>query len=213
MNITFISISIILLFACYEINAKKYAYFAYGSNMSLKRLNENIPNATQITIGKLNNYRLEFTGFSKKWNGSIATIVPSPNSHVWGVIWSINENDIKRLDRQEGVKKKIYFPKAVHVQIFSNILLKCRTYQKRKSKNPINNTPRKPSKAYIDTIIEGAKDYHLPKHYITYLESFKTPVKQPMKTPVKRPVKQSVKQPVKQAIGYSDVRKVIKLET
>lgn len=55
-------------------------------------------------------------------------------------------------------------------------MLKCRIYQQVKTPLPLNdNEPlpddRKPSKTYLDTIINGARESNLPGYYQTYLQN------------------------------------------
>ena len=46
----------------------------------------------------------------KNWNGAVATIIPDPDNRVIGCLWSIEKSHQRRLDRQEGVHRKIYEP-------------------------------------------------------------------------------------------------------
>jgi gamma-glutamylcyclotransferase len=44
-------------------------YFAYGSNLSLKQMAERCPEAKPKFTAILPNYKVIFTGWSRKWHG------------------------------------------------------------------------------------------------------------------------------------------------
>lgn len=46
-------------------------------------------------------YRVDFATHSKRWGGSVATIVEQPNEIVWGAIWKINLSYLADLDKYE----------------------------------------------------------------------------------------------------------------
>lgn len=101
-------------------------------------------------------YRLDFGYWAKRWKGCVATIVPEPDSHVWGAVWEIDVSDIPNLDRyinqtisslpillhqiaatnanlygyrQEGVVCNIYEVIEVTVETPNSETLRCRCYQ------------------------------------------------------------------------------------
>ena len=45
---------------------------------------------------------------SQRWRGCAATIEDSPNCEVYGVLWELDRVHLATLDRQEGVKTKVY---------------------------------------------------------------------------------------------------------
>ncbi|XP_015595842.1 gamma-glutamylcyclotransferase [Cephus cinctus] len=156
--------------------ANSFLYFAYGSNLLTKRIRINNPTAIKKDIGRLKNFRLDFITFSKRWHGAAATIVPTENSHVWGVIWEIDNSNMSDLDEQEGVADKIYFPMTVDVETPNGTSLQCRVYQQ--CKNPEENVTtellpeeRRPSPLYLNTILSGARENGLPHEYIQFLQS------------------------------------------
>lgn len=77
--------------------------------------------------------------------------------------------------RQEGVKENLYVPLNVEVESPDGKILKCRTYQQTATfieVADIENIPnsRKPSKAYLKTILKGAKESQLPEEYQHFLK-------------------------------------------
>ncbi|KAG6794618.1 gamma-glutamylcyclotransferase [Apis mellifera caucasica] len=156
--------------------SNKFLYFAYGSNMLMKRIHINNPTAIRKDIGFLKNFRLDFLTHSKRWGGCSATIVPTKDYVVWGAIWELDECNMCTLDNQEGVADKLYFPLVVDIETVTGKILKCRVYQQ--CKNPDEHIKlhllpihRRPSPLYLETIIKGAHESHLPHDYIKFLET------------------------------------------
>ncbi|XP_050666738.1 gamma-glutamylcyclotransferase-like [Leptidea sinapis] len=160
------------------INLDTLLYFAYGSNLWSFRIHMNIPSAQFVSIGRLDNYRLDFIKYSKFWGGPTATPVPTANAHVWGVVWRLHVDDIEHLDTQEGVDKRIYYVKHLEILTPHQGMLICRSYI-----NVINPLPRGdndkipierwPSWSYMTVIMFGAMEHELPQYYIQYLKRIK----------------------------------------
>lgn len=78
-------------------------YYAYGSNMSEQRMLDRKITFFSRKFGILKDYKLVFNKISKSNNNiSFANIVESIGDFVEGVIYEINEYDIKKLDKFEG---------------------------------------------------------------------------------------------------------------
>lgn len=142
-------------------------HFCYGSNMSFDRIKRNCPTAEKVGWGYIKNYEMVFGHyFSKNWNGHVATIISKNNSKVYGGVWKIKLDELPALDLQEGVDKNIY--NTIFVPVFCNkgSLTYCYSYQL------VTNCGEKklPSKSYLNTIIKGASEMGVPRHYIDKLE-------------------------------------------
>lgn len=77
-------------------------YFAYGSNMNERRLQERVPGSRKVGTGFLRNHEFLFSGFSKTWNGSVGNVAPKRGARVFGVLYELPEGGIDKLDRFEG---------------------------------------------------------------------------------------------------------------
>jgi gamma-glutamylcyclotransferase len=86
---------------------KNKLYFAYGMNTNQDEMAYRCPGAVALGKAILLGYRLEFKSF--------ATIVPSPNSSVEGVLWTITNSDESALDVLEGYPE-FYDKKTVSVE-------------------------------------------------------------------------------------------------
>ena len=81
-------------------------YFAYGSNMSLRRLKapERVPSAKIICSARLPEHRLVFHKKSKDDSAKCdACYTGNPNDLVIGILFEINEAEKKKLNRAEGL--------------------------------------------------------------------------------------------------------------
>ncbi|XP_075975614.1 gamma-glutamylcyclotransferase-like [Anticarsia gemmatalis] len=153
-----------------------FCYFAYGSNLLKKRIHINNASAVFVGTGQLENHQLDFVKYSANWQGAVATIVPKENENVWGAIWKVHNDDLAALDRQEGVATKAYFAKMVDIKKPDGTTSHCRTYQHTftpPSLGPDEKLPedRRPSITYIDCIVKGAIECHLPGEYIEMLKT------------------------------------------
>ncbi|ESO09758.1 hypothetical protein HELRODRAFT_186293 [Helobdella robusta] len=146
---------------------KKFYYFAFGSNLLRQRMELNKYSYLKFsTIAKLNDFKLDFGWNSKTWNGAVATIIPCCGSHVWGVVWTMDVDDINILNEQEGVSSGVYEPFSVDVATPNDEIIQCRSYRLLKEKLESD----KPSKSYLDVIIKGALQHNLPRDYVQWLK-------------------------------------------
>lgn len=138
---------------------EKAKYFAYGSNMSLKRINKRISSVDLVGVGKLKDY--EFICNKRSIDGSAkANIEFNQGSYVWGVIFELNKSELYLLDKIEGGYKR----KEVTIKM-SNDKISVYTYISENIKEDMRVL-----QDYKDIIIKGAKENDLPKKYINKLE-------------------------------------------
>ncbi|CAB3240956.1 unnamed protein product [Arctia plantaginis] len=154
-----------------------FFYFAYGSNLLSKRIHINNPSAVYYSPAKLENHRLDFNFFVEAWNGAVSTIVEDDTEEVWGVLWTLNIDQMKYLDDQEGVTLGWYFPKNVTVTTPDGKQILARTYQETMTPEKLNKcedlpVERRPSSTYLEVIALGAIESHLPADYIAFIFSF-----------------------------------------
>ena len=134
-------------------NPSKIMYFAYGSNMCIRQMNDRCPNNSKIGIAQLSGYRwiISTRGY--------ANVVKSSNDDVWGVIYEISIQDEAKLDGYEGVSTKCYLKENLDILIDRRIK-NCLTYV-----DPITEIGI-PSYTYSNTINEGILDSKLPEEYV-----------------------------------------------
>lgn len=130
-------------------------YFAYASNLSLKQMSERCPDSKPKFTAILPNYKLIFTGWSRKRRGGIATIRLSPGSKVKGAIYEISERDLRSLDKYEGYPDT-YDRMKVKVITADDEFVEAVTYIKR-----IQSEETAPSQEYLAVIRQGYKDWRI----------------------------------------------------
>ncbi|CAI2343921.1 unnamed protein product [Caenorhabditis sp. 36 PRJEB53466] len=137
-------------------------YFAYGSNLLAERIRYRQKGAEYECNGKLDNFRLEFANYSRRWQGALATVIEEPGKEVWGCVWKMPMEYSDSLDEQEGGYHRLMVP----IQTPQGII-QCRTYQY----SDLEADPMAPSPHYKLVIVEGAKEHKLPQEYIRRLEN------------------------------------------
>ena len=141
-------------------------YFAYGSNMSLKRLQKKVPSAEPIGVGILRCHRLEFHKKGKDKSGKCDIVLSSAADAVWGRVYHINCEHKKDLDSYEGLRRE-YFGKDVSVELDCGSTVCAVTYYA----NPTKINPGlKPFTWYKKHVLIGAKEACLPEDYVKRIE-------------------------------------------
>ena len=130
-------------------------YFAYASNLSLEQMLKRCPDAKPKFSAVLPNYKLIFSGWSREWHGSTASIQPFRGSKVVGAIYEISEKDLQKLDRFEDYPNT-YDHATIMVFNEDDVAVKAITYIKRRQADET-----KPSPEYLSIIRQGYKDWEL----------------------------------------------------
>ncbi len=140
-------------------------YFAYGSNMSpgtfvdRRRMR---PLATRR--GWLAGHRLCFDVPIGPGERGCASVVADPGARVAGVLYRITHEDAARLDRTERGYRRL--PVDVDVDADGGRLAAF-TYQ-----STVSQPGRRPSRRYLDLLLDGARAHALPAHYVAWLGGF-----------------------------------------
>lgn len=79
---------------------KRFYYFAYGSNMHEPRMLARCPQARLVGKAVLKGFRLVERLY--------ADVEPKAGGAVEGVLWTVSESDLLRLDSFEGVRTGVY---------------------------------------------------------------------------------------------------------
>ena len=121
-------------------------YFGYGSNMSIKQMQERCPHSAYIDKAELEGWQFIYN------TDHVATIIRNPKATVWGAVFEISEDDEKTLDHFEADYKKI----ELDIAPFDDVLVYV----------AINNVIGQPYDNYHRHIIASAKNRNLPSEYI-----------------------------------------------
>ena len=151
-------------------------YFAYGSNLNPEQMTRRCPDHKVVGLAVLRDHRLAFPLTSHDWGGGVASVQPMHGHSVWGVVYDLSERDLASLDGYEGFRgpgdqHNLYDRDAAFVDLIrpddGSIPRRIRAivYVARPS------NPAPPSKRYLETVLHGARQHHLPDDYVAALET------------------------------------------
>ena len=144
-------------------------YFSYGSNMSSRRLKNRVESANVISTGILEKYKLKFHKISEDGSGKCdAYFTNVLNDKINGVIYSIHEKDLDKLDDCEGLDKG-YKKENVDIIKANGEKVKAFTYIATNIEKSLL-----PFSWYKYHVLHGAVENDLPHDYITFIDSFKS---------------------------------------
>lgn len=144
-------------------------YFAYGSNMSTRRLRCRVPSARVVDVAMLAGHRLAWHKKGADGSGKCDIPAADPDSLVHGVLYAIDSAHKPRLDRAEGLGTG-YEQKFVDLQFPDrDMLVSAFTYY------AIRIDPGYvPYDWYRDHVLIGAREHALPAGYVRLIERVAT---------------------------------------
>lgn len=137
-------------------------YFAYASNMSRPQVEQRAGPPAEEKIARLDNYELNFDKLARGGTGT-ANIVPAEGQVVYGVLYRITEQQVKALDRFEGVPEH-YRRSQITVVDEQGHKVSAQVYLARKVRKGL-----KPDRLYLQRILQGAEEHRLPAAYLAQL--------------------------------------------
>lgn len=144
-------------------------YFAYGSNMNPERMRERGVNFSNREHAILEEWRLEFNKIaSRNSKEGYANIVEDEKSVVEGILYTIQDSDIEKLDRYEGYPDH-YNRIKVRVKLDDGREIETITYIAKPDKV---REGLKPSKKYLNHLLKGCD--LLSEKYCEWLKSQET---------------------------------------
>jgi len=140
-------------------------YFAYGSNMSARRIRHRLGWAPSRISVTLQDYLLSFNKQSN--DGGKANIQISPGDKVEGILYFVKEDDLLTLDGYEGVAQKQYKRQELAVMDLSGRPMRAIAYI------ALNTGPEsRPTLEYLNYLLEG--EHLLSMEYVCRLEEIAT---------------------------------------
>lgn len=151
-------------------------YFAYGSNLSKEQIKDRGIAVKGVEIAELPGWRLAFTIYSDTWNGGVGDIIPALDKRVEGVVYTIPAEDLKNLDHYEGRKVKDNIEVGMYRRQYLPVKKTDKwktvlTYMVNRTIEHRSTVDLKPSKDYMQTIINAAKEHGLSEGYINLLRN------------------------------------------
>lgn len=144
-------------------------YFAYGSNMSSKRLESRLNSVKLKTVAKLNRHNLKFHKRSTDGSGKCdIDLTEDEDDVVYGVLYEIEESDKTELDSVEGLGSG-YEEKQVSVTALDGETFIATTYYATHTDPSV-----KPYEWYKEHVLRGAREHGLPTDYIAMIDDVET---------------------------------------
>lgn len=143
-------------------------YFAYGSNMSTKRLTQRVASARFVSLATLDNHCLRF--HKKSHDGSAkcdAFETDNSDDEVIGTLFTMDEAEKPLLDYAEGLGAG-YDIKKVTLTLPSGKSQQAFTYYA----TDIDETFL-PYTWYLAHVVNGAKEHGLPEDYVKKIKQIK----------------------------------------
>ncbi len=141
-------------------------YFAYGSNMASPVMDHACPEHRLLGPARLPGYRFAFMRRSLRTGTGVADILPDPQSHVWGALYELKRDRMDALDRKETLGSA-YEHLDVIVLTTDGASHNAMAYSVI-AKEPVEVCP---SHAYVQGLIQGARERSLPEDYIASLQA------------------------------------------
>jgi gamma-glutamylcyclotransferase len=146
------------------ISAMSQLYFAYGSNMSSRRLGTRIRPAAQYGAARLPDWRLVFNKPGRDGSGK-ANLIEQPGAESWGVVWEVSEDDWPTLDAFEpGYRRD-----PCRVFDLTGAVLHAHVYLYLEPGPDLT-----PWLWYLEHLLEGAREHDLPVSLVAEIARTKT---------------------------------------
>lgn len=135
-------------------------YFAYGTNMDPQQFHQRCAGSDFVGIGVLRGYKWYIT------DRGVASIRPSPDGEVHGVLARLTKEDEDVLDFREGVKVKLYRREFLSVEISNGGRVDALVYVSNDEGVGSART------GYLERVLTGAQHHGLPGAAIARIQSF-----------------------------------------
>ena len=135
-------------------------YFAYGANMNVAAMLQRAPRSRVLGRAKLARHKF----FIMK--SGFASVRRDPYADVHGVLFDLALSDVPALDRYEEVGRGLYTKVTQPVLREGTASVRAVVYL------GASAAEGRPSAAYLDAILEGARENGLPEDYIAFLAGF-----------------------------------------
>ncbi len=142
-------------------------YFAYGSNQDENQMRDRCPCSKLIGKAVLKDYKLAYTFKCSTHQTGCADILESKGDEVWGLLYEVSEEDLKRLD---GFEK--------HPVGYGRFIVTVSDEFGKERKAEVYEVVEKiegnvePSRKYHDILVNASKKHDFPDSYKKFLDSF-----------------------------------------
>jgi hypothetical protein len=149
-------------------------YFAFGSNLDPDQMRARCPAHKVVGMAVLHDHKLIFPIFSTLWGGGVASLQLSHGNDVWGMLYELNDDDLRVLDGHEGFRgpgdpHNLYERGPVWVELKHPEDGSVPRRVKAAAYLAHTANPSPPSRRYLDAVLKGARAHKLPDDYVATL--------------------------------------------
>jgi gamma-glutamylcyclotransferase (GGCT)/AIG2-like uncharacterized protein YtfP len=141
-------------------------YFAYGSNLAPRIMEEWCPGAAYLGPARLDGFRLAFLRRSSRWKAGAADVVTHEGHAVWGALYAVGASELDQLDAKEFVAASGYRRREVVVHHDGSELAAATYEVVDKAQDELT-----PKAEYLALMLEGATERGLPDVWVEHLRS------------------------------------------
>ncbi len=139
-------------------------YFAYGSNMSGRRLRARIGESSFLGKARLQGYQLRFHKIGRDQSGKCdAYHTGNETDRMFGAVYLIDKDQLRRLDRYEGAGKG-YLRQEIGIFDLTGTAFQAFTYIATRIDQGL-----KPFHWYKFHVMQGALEIQLPEYYVAQI--------------------------------------------
>ena len=144
-------------------------YFAYGSNMSTRRLIDpsRAPSAIARGVARAPGFVVRFHKIGQDGSGKCTPVEAGADTAAYGVLYEVAEAEVERLDRVEGVHTGGYRRRSIEVHPTAGGTTGAITYVAGAGHV---DAARLPFDWYRDLCVAGAVEHGLPAGYVEALQ-------------------------------------------
>ena len=128
-------------------------YFAYGSNLSTRRMKKLVGSWEDARRALLRGYKMGFYAYSPHWGCGVLDLEEDPSSIVYGAVYLVSEDAARTLDRYEGVPT---VSRRLHVTVEAEGMgrIEAYTYTHVNKRRFVQ-----PAKHYLDSVLSGLREW------------------------------------------------------
>jgi gamma-glutamylcyclotransferase len=153
-------------------NGNHLYVFAYGSNLSTRRIRARVPSANPVASGYVGHRQIVFHKRSEDGSAKAdAAFTAVSTDRVWGVVYRLASEEKPTLDQHESLGVG-YDQEEVNVVLEKGSIQAWMYVARRDAIDP----SLVPYSWYLGYVIQGAYEHQLPESHIDYLMGFQSRV-------------------------------------
>jgi hypothetical protein len=154
-----------------------FVWFIYGSSLDLDAFRVwagehgyRVPDFSRALPARLDGFRLAFDVRSRFWGGAVASLVEDAGAHVEGVALPLPGDARGLVDHKEGAISGLYAPLGVTVTpLAGGEPIPAVAYRATSERRLAVEEP--PSRAFLETLVRGARAFGLTPAWIASLSN------------------------------------------